>query len=149
MDVWETSAIFTAVFTFAIWFSILRNEFPMLIEKMSAAIIGVLFICNIPLSYALAYAYLGIFDGDKEVRDPMTCLYFSIVTWTTLGFGDVRPSANARMVAASEAVLGYMFIGVYIGILSALFRQIFGNGVARPSDISRRAEASGSQPSRQ
>jgi hypothetical protein len=74
----------------------------------------------------------------------MTCLDFSIVTWTTLGYGDVRPSANARMLAASEAVLGYMFLGVYIGMLSALFRQIFGNGVARPTF--RGIEASGSDP---
>jgi hypothetical protein len=144
-DVWETSAVFTIVFTFSIWFNIIRNAYPMLIEKLSAAIMTVLYVCNIPLTYALAYIYLGVIDGDKEVRNPMTCLYFSIVTWTTLGYGDVRPTANARMVAASEAVLGYLFIGVYVGILSVLFRQIFGNGVAQPS-ISGEAKASGNQP---
>jgi hypothetical protein len=117
-----------------------------LIEKIYAVITTLLIICNIPLSYALAYSYLGIMDGDKEVSDTMTCLYFSIGIWTTLGFGDVRPSPSARMLAASEAVLGYMFIGVYIGILSTLFRQIFGNGIARPSEISGTMEASERQP---
>jgi Ion channel len=64
----------------------------------------------------------------------VTCLYFSMVTWTTLGYGDVRPSDNARMLAASEAVLGYMFLGLWVWILSVLFRQIFGPSM-RPDMI--------------
>ena len=33
-------------------------------------------------------------------------LYFSIVTFTTLGYGDVLPKPPFRLLAASEAVLG-------------------------------------------
>src|SRR6516162_7301716 len=52
-------------------------------------------LCNWVLLYAVAYAYLGLIDGERAVREPVTCLYFSIVTWTTLGYGDIRPSMDA------------------------------------------------------
>ena len=44
-------------------------------------------------------------------------LYFSIVTWTTLGYGDFRPSPDTRMYAASQAVLGYFYMGILIAKL--------------------------------
>lgn len=80
-------------------------------------------LCNWVLLYAVAYAYLGLIDGEKLVREPITCLYFSIVTWTTLGYGDVRPSMDARFVAASEALLGYIWMAFFIGMFAVLFKQ--------------------------
>ena len=80
-------------------------------------------LCNWVLLYAVAYAYLGLIDGERAVREPITCLYFSIVTWTTLGYGDVRPSMDARFVAASEALLGYIWMAFFIGMFAVLFKQ--------------------------
>lgn len=42
-------------------------------------------------------------------------LYFSIVTFTTLGFGDFTPSPESRMYAATQAVLGYIYLGILVG----------------------------------
>ena len=39
----------------------------------------------------------------------MDVLYFSIVTWTTLGYGDIISAIPSRMCAASEAICGYVF----------------------------------------
>jgi hypothetical protein len=43
-------------------------------------------------------------------------LYFSIVTWTTLGYGDFTPPAAIRMIAAIQAMLGYIFLGILVGL---------------------------------
>jgi len=45
-------------------------------------------------------------------------LYFSLVTLSTLGYGDVTPIQQpARMLAALEAIVGQLFIGVLIARL--------------------------------
>ena len=47
-------------------------------------------------------------------------LYFSIVSWTTLGFGDLQPRGWMRLVAASEALIGNIFLGTFIALLFAV-----------------------------
>ena len=49
----------------------------------------------------------------------MTTLYFSVVTLTTLGYGDIVPtSAGARIVALIEVIIGYMMLGGLLGIFA-------------------------------
>ncbi|MDH5715984.1 MAG: potassium channel family protein, partial [Candidatus Aminicenantes bacterium] len=47
-------------------------------------------------------------------------LYFSIVTFTTLGYGDIRPLAapGARMVASGEAFIGAFMIALFVWTLA-------------------------------
>jgi hypothetical protein len=45
--------------------------------------------------------------------------YFSFVTFTTLGFGDVRPTgAIGEMLAALEVVAGYVNLGLLLAVLA-------------------------------
>lgn len=47
-------------------------------------------------------------------------IYFSLVTVTTLGYGDVLPvSPMARILAATEAVVGALYVAVLIGRIVA------------------------------
>jgi len=47
-------------------------------------------------------------------------LYYSFITMTTLGYGDITPvSANARMLASTEAVFGQLYIAVLLAKLVA------------------------------
>lgn len=55
--------------------------------------------------WAIGYLFLGAF-ADFE-----TGLYFSTVTFSTLGFGDVLPPEKWRLLAALEAVNGFLVIG--------------------------------------
>ena len=49
----------------------------------------------------------------------LTPFYFSIVTLTTLGFGDVTPMTNlAQLVVMAEVILGYIGLGLLISILA-------------------------------
>ncbi|MBV8687609.1 MAG: hypothetical protein JOZ90_17385 [Alphaproteobacteria bacterium] len=45
--------------------------------------------------------------------------YFSIVTWTTLGYGDFTILPPFHLVAAAEAMLGYLCFGLIVSFLSA------------------------------
>ena len=80
--------------------------------------------------WAIAYTLIeiaapGSFDGLSDTGgaggwDP-SWLYFSFVTMTTLGYGDLLPlSATARMLAYLQAVFGQFYIAVLVaGLVSA------------------------------
>lgn len=65
--------------------------------------------------YAMAYAVgvntlqLGTFGG-VEVSAPSDYLYFSMVSYTSLGLGDVFPSAHLRFITGIEALNGLLLI---------------------------------------
>lgn len=44
-------------------------------------------------------------------------LYFSIVTFTTLGYGDYKPVKDGQLLAAFQALLGYIYLGLLIGMV--------------------------------
>ncbi|MBA7699284.1 hypothetical protein ES703_107975 [subsurface metagenome] len=62
------------------------------------------------------YQRTGIINSEGSVvKDHDSCLYFSAVTFTTLGYGDFRPTEQGRGIAAAEAIVGYIFLGLAIG----------------------------------
>lgn len=68
--------------------------------------------------YALIYARIGLLDGSGVLlQDLGTGFYFSLVTWTTLGYGDLQPPPNLRLLASSEAILGYISMGILVALL--------------------------------
>jgi hypothetical protein len=101
-------------------------HFRFMIERAYFLSKAVLLPVNALLSYAVLYRAFGLVDGEVPTSDPVTCLYFSIVTWTTLGYGDVRPSHSDRLLAASEAITGYIVMVALIA-LGAEFIRYFRN----------------------
>ena len=63
------------------------------------------------------YIELGIIFEENLTKEFKDTIYFSTVTWTTLGYGDFRPSENARVWAATESMLGYIYMGILVGLL--------------------------------
>jgi len=50
-------------------------------------------------------------------------LYFSLITLTTVGFGDITPAANlARAIAATEALVGQLYLVSVVAAVVARFR---------------------------
>lgn len=77
------------------------------------------------LLFAGLYALVDIDYGSYETW--LSPIYYSVVTLTTLGYGDVLPaSVAAQAVAMAEVVTGYLMLG---GLLS-----IFGNKMARRAE---------------
>jgi Ion channel len=78
-------------------------------------LVGLLAAVNV--FFAVLYAELGITSSlapGAEVRDFWTCLYFSVTTFTSLGFGDFVPTAETRLIAAVEALTGYVLLGLSV-----------------------------------
>jgi len=73
-----------------------------------------------------AYRYHGqtlelVLQGEPEIDALAFLLYFSVVTLTTLGYGDISPAIPAsRMLCSLEAVIGQLFVAVFIARLVSL-----------------------------
>lgn len=62
-----------------------------------------------------------ILDSHEDTRGYATLLYFSFTTLTTLGYGDMVPvHPVARLLASGEAVLGQLFVAIFIARLVSL-----------------------------
>ena len=75
--------------------------------------------------FAVAYSFVEVDYGDYETW--LSPLYYSIVTMTTLGYGDALPaSTGAQVVAMIQVLIGYIMLG---GVLS-----IFATKMGRRSE---------------
>lgn len=77
------------------------------------------------LIFANFYATYGIKNGGDVVYDSLASLYFSVVTWTTLGYGDYSPEGGLRFVAALEALMGYTYMAILVGLFLTMFSKKF------------------------
>ncbi len=77
-----------------------------------------LFVTLVWAAFGLAYEEVGLDLGPHPT--PLSPFYFSLVTLTTLGFGDVLPkSVAAQTLVMIEVALGYVGLGGLLAILSA------------------------------
>lgn len=86
-----------------------------------------LYICLIPI-FALIYHWLP--DGQFRIPDGGgvnygSWLYYSIVTITTLGFGDYTPmGAGAQAVTAIEVGFGLLVMGFFLNAVGSMKSEI-------------------------
>jgi len=60
--------------------------------------------------------------GTKQTMEGFNAFYFSFVTLSTVGYGDITPvSKIARMLAAMEAMTGLLYVAVLIARLVGLY----------------------------
>lgn len=75
--------------------------------------------------YAAIYHAFGLMRGDDwHAIDSVTAVYFSIVTFTTLGYGDYTPALDIQLLAASEALAGLIIFGLFIGVAANALHAI-------------------------
>jgi hypothetical protein len=86
----------------------------------------VLFSLLLILLSAVGYFFTGIQTGGEiqyyhrglsiaeALRLGLTCLYYSVVTFTTLGYGDITPVGVSRLFAAVEAFTGSFTIALFV-----------------------------------
>ncbi len=64
----------------------------------------------------------GSFAGPDDSLGFSNFIYFSYVTLTTLGYGDILPvTQKARSLAILEAITGVVFLGTLIARLVSLY----------------------------
>ncbi|MET4161938.1 prepilin signal peptidase PulO-like enzyme (type II secretory pathway) [Marinobacterium sp. MBR-111] len=68
--------------------------------------------------FAVIYKSFNICcDLNGEVLDTgwYDAFYFSVVTWTTLGYGDFKPTNDLKIFAMAEALMGQIFMALLAG----------------------------------
>ena len=73
---------------------------------------------------ALFWAVCFISDG--AIQEFETALYFSLVTYTTLGYGDIILPSSHRLLSAFAATNGVIIFGWSTAIVVASIQKIYG-----------------------
>ena len=71
-------------------------------------------------TFPLLYFILG---GVTKVSSPLDYLYFSIVTATTLGYGDLQPIGWCKLVASTEAIFGTFMWAVFLAVFARKYMR--------------------------
>ena len=78
------------------------------------------------LCCSLIYFFTGVQDSGRLIqyrpevgsgqnfKNWLDCIYFSVVTFTTLGYGDLTPQGWSRIVAAVEAFIGSFSLALFV-----------------------------------
>ena len=76
--------------------------------------------------WALVYMFL---PGITEFETFEKSMYFSLVTFTTLGYGEITISSGNRMLAGLEAINGITLIGWSTAFMFAIFQELMKKSV--------------------
>jgi hypothetical protein len=74
--------------------------------------------------YGFLYQFTPLEELVRNVNPVLAKFYFSMVTFTTLGTGDILPKSNsAALLVISEVIIGYLMLGALISILTDKFAR--------------------------
>lgn len=85
---------------------------------------SVVFLFLVSFANYLLWDHLGMVGIDsKNGTNLIVSTYYTIVTLTTLGYGDIFPTTPTGMILASvEAIIGLLWLGILVSII---FRRVF------------------------
>ena len=89
-------------------------------------------------AFGFIYSILGVTDTTREGNPILggegagfswmtyaRCFYFSVATLTTVGYGDLYPTPGiCRVVAASQALLGYLVLGILASTAADMIQSV-------------------------
>ena len=103
----------------------LRQKVYFMRRVLGFCLLSLTFMVGNVLTFAVIFRQLGIsVSGTRVTHNIFSCLYFSSITWTTIGYGDFTPTANARFFAALEGFIGYVFMALLISTLIHVFGKL-------------------------
>jgi hypothetical protein len=123
---------FLLFFVLTLWISVLQlfRTFRISVNKLVGAIcvyllLGVIWSLLYSGLYALDTAAFSGVPESIEILGRDEWLYYSFVTLTTLGYGDIAPvSQAARTLSFMEAIVGQFYLAILVaGLVSAYLAQ--------------------------
>ncbi|KAB0274460.1 ion channel, partial [Klebsiella pneumoniae] len=94
----------------------------------AGSLFAVISITSLLIYAVFGTLYLGA-EFSPKVESPATAFYFSIVSMSTVGYGDITPQTTAaRLFAASIIILG---ITVFATSISAIAGPVIGGNLKR------------------
>lgn len=89
----------------------IKHQFRMVFGVAGSLLAHVVEVWLFAVVYFIMVAYLdwGTFEGSYQ-GSLVDCFYFSFTTYTTLGFGDIRPVGDVRYLAGTESLTGLVLI---------------------------------------
>ncbi len=79
-------------------------------------------------------AWAAFYSWKQAMPDPQSALYFSAVTYTTTGYGDLVLAPQWRLLAGVEALTGILMCGWSTGFFFAFVSQMLDVQVASMQD---------------
>lgn len=91
--------------------------------------VTILWVClaGILLSHtAQIWFWSAALHNNQQFEDMSTALYFALVSYTTLGYGDVTLGAASRIFGAFSAITGVLAFGISTAFLVGVMHRILG-----------------------
>lgn len=76
------------------------------------------FFANGSNPFVIVSNLLWLYIPEQYIKDFGYCLYFSIVTFTTVGFGDITPIGYSRLFSSLEMLCGVTIAGLWTATLA-------------------------------
>lgn len=91
-------------------------------------VFGIAMLCNLTVHSFEAWFRALVYKRLDQFEDIATAMYFSVVTTTTLRYGDFTLSDRWRVLASSQAIGGLILFGASTAFLLEIIRRLFPSG---------------------
>jgi voltage-gated potassium channel len=101
-----------------------RHKPPTSVMTLIRLVSGLLLLHVVEMGvWAAVFTVVGV------LPDFETSLYFSLKSYTTVGYGDVLPPQSWRLLGPIEAAVGVLMLGWSTGVIVASVQRIYGDRV--------------------
>lgn len=118
-------SLVTATVVVVMLVSVLRDGLGANRKTLAVATAAFVGIASITVYFGYIFLALGIKSSDgAAVTNIFDAIYFSVVTWATLGYGDYTPSTvAAKVFVMIESTAGYFVMALLIAAFTESLRR--------------------------